>query len=169
MYDFLKDAFSNATFTDGFPDIIFYVNGNINVQYFVNENLEVSGEITGCWAPKFMSGTTPDYYYLSAISPGLIANYHFKSKKKKGNSIFIGAGINYNFLTFKFDELKVTGKTPGLLIQFGLMSTILGSTPIKNSLSYRYIKTKNSQSNTYYNNLRELSFSGMHYTFCYYF
>ena len=169
LNNFLEDAFDNTYFSDGFPEIILYVNGNINLQYFVNNNLEVCTELTGTWAPKFISGASPDYYYLTAVSPGLIANYHIKSKKKKNNSIFIGAGINYNFLTFKFDELKTTGSTPGFLIQFGMMSTIIGSTPFKNSLSYRYIKTDNIKSNKYYNDLNELSFSGIHYTICYYF
>jgi len=169
LNDFLGDAFDNAYFTDGFPEIIFYLNGNVNLQYFVNKNFEICSQFTGCWAPKFISGVTPDYYYITAVSPGLNANYHFLSKKKPYNSVFVGAGINYNFLTFKFDDLKVKGNTPGVLIQFGMMSTISGSTPIKNSLSYRYIKTDNIKSNTYYNYLYELSFSGIHYTFCYYF
>ena len=162
---FLGDYFDDALFTDGFPEILFYLHGNLNLQYFVNRKFELCSELTGCWAPKYISGVEPDYYYASAVSPGLIANYHFLSKKKENNSVFIGGGVNYNFLTFKFGELKVKGDTPGLLFQFGMMSTLIGSTPFKLSLAYRYIKADNVDPYVF----DQLSFSGVHYTFCYYF
>lgn len=164
LNDFLDRHFQNTSFTKGFPEIVLSFNGAFNAQYFVTNNIEICGELDAAWAPKVISGASPDYYGLTRVSPGFIANYHFPFKNNKYKTIFAGTGINYNFLAFKFgDRFKAKGNTPGALVQVGMMST-LRSKPIKYSLIYRYAKKKvNSYS------FSELSFSGVSFSSYIYF
>lgn len=157
--EFIGNSFDDDVFTSGFPEVVLSLNGDINVQYFVDEKVEMCAELGGAWAPKFVSGASPSYYYLTRVSPGFTANYHFKPMKND-DSFFIGAGINYNFLAFKFGDLKVKGNSPGGLIQIGLSSTFRGS-ETKYSLSYNFAKDKGLKNNYHFN---ELSFSGINFT-----
>ena len=93
-------------------------------QYFVNNNLEVCAELTGAWAPKFISDASPDYYYLTAVSPGLIANYHIKNNRDSIAVVYYNkslrtdskdnylVALNYRILAdlnFDFSEYSLAG------------------------------------------------------------
>lgn len=166
--DYVSDYFDakNYEFNFGFPQFAMFFSANFNVQYFITSNIELNADLTGSWAPKLIS-EEPKYYHFSALSPGIVANYHFENKRDKTKSYFVGGGVNYNFLSFKFDDLKVEEDTPGFIVQIGLMTNKQESTPIKHSLTYRNILADDISHKS--QSLSELSYKGLHYTFGFYF
>lgn len=164
LNDYIADYFErkNYEFTSGFPEFLMYFTANVSSQYFLTDNLEFNGEVTGSWAPKVFN-KEPHYYHISAVSPGLIVNYHLHSKKS--SAFFIGAGLNYNFMKFKLDEIEESSNTPGAIIRIGLMN--YRAVPIKHCLTYRYILARDSDVSGPPPFV--LSYTGIHYSFQYFF
>lgn len=168
--DFVSRYYDTTDFTWGFPELYIGFNGSINLQYFVINNLELCAELVGSIAPKYISAGDPSFYYLAKFSPGLSANYHFTSSKRNNKSFFVGAGVNYNFLVFNFDNYKVEESTPGILLQIGWLNRIR-SKSIKYGITFNYAETDNLKSSIHNEGyvISKLSYSGINLGAIFYF
>lgn len=123
----------NETISDHYrvdADIIFAFNAEVNMGYFVTNEIEVKGALIAAAAfsqveAKVMIGLPNNKVnFLTRLAPEIIGNYYFPLNHY--SSIYVGGGVSFNRLALYIDSDEATESeaATGLVIDIGLLPQI---------------------------------------------
>ena len=108
-------------------DIFFAFNAELNMGYYVTNEIEIKGALSAAAAFSQVEGkdmigmANNKVNLLTRLAPEIIGNYYFALDYYR--SLYIGGGFSFNILSFFMDSDNISdsGKAPGLVINVGLL------------------------------------------------
>jgi hypothetical protein len=111
-------------------DIILAFNAEVNIGYFISNEIEVKGALIAAAAFSQVEGkdmigmANNKVNFLTRLAPEIIGNYYFSLNHY--SSLYVGGGVSFNKMALYIDsdDVSSTGKAKGFLINIGLLPQI---------------------------------------------